>query len=583
MLRSRVALCVLGVAAIASMISPPARASSFDASGIATISYPENGAGVGQGIDMATGLSANGVCVSGQTKTMALHPGDPVPQAVSASLKSIRDASSFFSETDISAQAQAKYLAYPAEADFKTKFITTHSFSEAATNISVYVSVEQRYYEAPADRAPSEGGPSTAPDQNISRAVRLNEDAVALAKTDPLKFKKACGDGFVAVLISGGELVGTVTITDTTQANSNTSSLAAGVQAYGSSVSGTIDNIVKTATQGHTAVITFDQSGGSGVTTPTDEATMIQAVQQLPSKAAVAPFAFRVVVRDYATLANWPGGSSFSQPSKLDNLMAAYWKLRTLMTTAQDAENPQTDPSKPPHFVFGMDNYAAPDFATSIAKVKPVFDAITAAQRALTAQIEACVDHPEACPDPVVTPLDIYALAIRLPLPWAGTDSPADIAAQQPFVAFANRVTAFNQSRWSRLTWAAQHYGTDGNCYYRDHYVTQAFEAENYVTVMQAAIADGSAAIRQGPANYREDLINYYVVQPSQGACVERADSPYCIATPAINGLESKVPLKGFHLVTNFSGDNIDKLHRWGSCPNGDFALTMQWAVQPDP
>jgi hypothetical protein len=181
---------------VISVTSSPTSSASFDANGITKLDFPENGAVLGQGIDVNSGIAADSVCILGKES-----PNDPIPQTLTVNIRDNSNASSFFQETGVSASAQVHALI--GDATGKVKYVSSHKFSQASSTLSVHETVEQRRYIVPSEGLePAENNKQI--DVTVSKGIQLTPRAVYLLthpdKPENMKaFMKECGDGFIAV------------------------------------------------------------------------------------------------------------------------------------------------------------------------------------------------------------------------------------------------------------------------------------------------------------------------------------------------------------------------------------------------
>src|ERR1051325_10513976 len=298
-------------------------AQTFDSRGIATLQFPVTGARLKQGVLLSSGLASGDVCVTGET-----FPSAPIPQIQTVRITSHQDASSYLRELKVSANAQANFLF--GSADLKTTYVTSHRFISTETTLAVYATVEQRLYVVPGDSRPSAA--ASAADVSVSQGIQLTQRAVALLRRNPNQFRRRCGDGFIAVVIQGAELFGTIAAKDTSQDDSSNLAASSRIDAFGQNVSGSLADVLRTAGSNHTLTIDFTLGGGAGTPSPTDSNGLLAAVHSLSDAASRAPLNFAIIVRDYKTLPNWPTGVHVvpPRPDPLDQIMTMYWRVDTL-------------------------------------------------------------------------------------------------------------------------------------------------------------------------------------------------------------------------------------------------------------
>jgi hypothetical protein len=474
----------------------------------------------------------------------------------------------------VSAAAQVSFLA--GGADAKASYIASHQFSNSTSTISVYATVEQRQYIAPAGISLNDTG--AAPDLGASGGIELTKAALKLARQNFEKFHKECGDGFIAVLIQGAELTGTISIQDWNQADSSTLQGAAHADAFGANVSATLDSLIKSTTSGHGFSLDFMQVGGSGTTSPTDADSLVAAVKALPSAAKSAPFIFHVIVRDYRTLSNWPTNvSPFQEADQLSRIMTTYWRLDALLNQAHAAQQPYQQPHqfiwspvaavKPPQPVPDP-NYLLGFNHQTIQTIRALYDSMNTARLALAQQAQECYRDSSKCKDPIVSPVDLYKLAVQLPLKSGQTPTTVDYL--NTMASIGALIANFNSTKLSLYNYATVRFGTTGGtCYDRDHFITQMLEAGGYPTNISGPLSAFSAFQVSLPQRLKNEAIDYYVREPAHSRCSVSPLDPDCKLTEAdFAKIGEVVALSGTPITTNFDANNT---YRYGPC-TGNFA-----------
>jgi hypothetical protein len=549
---------------------------AFDQNGTATIPYPENGAVIGQGVILSSGIAASNVCIVGQEASM--NPGGDPPQVTTISIRDNKDASSFFQQTGVSAAAQVKFLA--GGLDAKASYIASHQFSSTLSTISVYATVEQRKYVAPAGIMLDDK--SANPDLNASGGIRLTDAALKLLNQhDYERFHRECGEAFIAVLMQGAELTGTITVHDLDEADSSNTQLTARVDAFGAGVSTTLDNTLKGTSSGHAFTMDFMQSGGSGAVNPTDEASLLAAVKNLPDLARKAPYTFHVIVRDYHSLPNWPKNiPPFGQADLLTQLMTTYWRLDALMRQA-DAAQTLTDyrtkaAGQETAYLLGYNN-------TTRATIRDLYDAMSTERSLLAQQANQCYQDQTKCHVPFPSSVDLYRLAVKLPLALGQTPATTDYLSNLHMVSVL--ILSLNAAKRNLYQTAVLTMNTNGGtCYDRDHYITQSFEASGYpanVANPLKAFSDFQDAL---PQRLKDEAIDYYVRQPAKFRCEQSPFDPDCKLTEGdFQNIGNSVKVSGAKITTKF---DPDQTYRYGHCPGGNFLndstyLQERWPPSP--
>jgi len=545
-----------------------AHAQSFDQQGIVKLRFPDSGAIIGQGVNLATGLSASNVCINGTATTM--NPSGPTPQVITVSIRDNKDAYSFFRSTAITASAQAKFLI--GSADATTKYVSSHQFLSNVSNFSVHATVEQRQYIVPEKVRPND---STGPaDTSVSRGVQLTKDALSVLKSDPKKFRLQCGDGFIAVLIQGAEIIGTVSVLERNQSDSMNLQTSMNADLFGSGASGSLDETLKRITNGRSFKLDYLQTGGSGDPVATDQEHLITAVQGLAKSAQSAPYTFQVIVRDYKTLPNWPTDTSpFSTPTMLDRLLSTYWRLDALLQQATDAQLPHI--GAPMRYMEG--------FNWTPESLRALTDSIKSRRSETAKQAIECFNT-QTCNPPTTTAIDMYGLAIQLPLPWIPqTPNAADFWSRSN--AFGATIQNFNTRKAQLADALSQAFklgdkDVDPTCYHRNHALTQSFETTGYPKNISDPINNFSNYLPNLPALLRDDAVDYYARQPTLRRCQESATDVDCELKEAdFSKIATFIKLRGLKLITNF--DPVHS-HEYGECKGGGAGKTayIWWILQ---
>lgn len=548
-------------AALAALTLMPFRAfgAAFDQHGSATI--PVSEADLGRGMHLSTGDAANDTCVVGESSTKT-HSG-PIPQITSVQIHDNRDASSFFQRTDVSASAQVH--AFLGNADTKTSFVTSHHFTQNTANISIYETVEQREYLVPSPVSATDVDPASDPDEvegiRLKRHYRQLLAKSNLSQADIDNFKRACGDGYIASIISGAELTGALTIQDVGSEDNATSNVSLDVSGLVGEVKGAVDKTISTTTKDHHFSLNYIESGGSGGSAPVDEQTLLKAVGDLPQQASKSPNPFRVVVRDYRDLQDFPPNVLFETPTPLDKVLNAYWRLDAVIQLANDALSPGVAAGSGSPEFFWIPG------GPSVQSVRELRDEMMSTRNTLMRQATECSNLGK-CDEPVVSAKDIYKFAVRMPLPKSAKLS-STMGFEQRLNALQSMVASFNnEKRYLYSSYSSWMPVTRGNCYARDLVVTKKFEAEGYPGSVQARIDAVARFLTTFSDDLVADTLEFYVRGPASKHCeLSPQDTDCNLHEDDFKRIGDLVPRVSLRVSTNFNPDQTYRFECPGSIP----------------
>jgi hypothetical protein len=534
-------------------LSLAAQRRAFASDGTAQLAYPANGPVIGQGVDLSTGLGSANVCITGATRQGT--PEHPLPQVTAVFVHSATDASTYFHQAGLSASAQVKALI--GSADVSVSYITSEHFLRSSSLVSVVGRTEQRQYVTPAGAALRDSDPT--PDLNVSRAIALTEHARNLARTDISTFRSECGDGFIAVLAEGAVLTGTIEIEDqNTEVSSNTAASLNGT--YGvAAFSAKMTDVMSQTSRSSRFSFNYVESGGSGMAVATDQTGLINALSHLAVTAVSSPFPLYVIVRDYSSLPNWP--QNIAPPhltaDTLSQLMELYWQVDALFAQATDAKQSLATPEQQRYLV---------GFNFTPASLNQLLDDIKDMRTKLSSQAVECYNkHP--CETPHLSPRDIYALAVKLPLPWP-PQTPAARSFSDEITAMKQFAYEFNSKKLIRVFNVRGIH--DPTCYQQNHIVTQQFEAEGFPRNIQNGLDQFRPFMSALPPRLRDDAVAYYGRDVALRRCVDSPADADCALTAAdFDAMGAAIPLSGLSLQTNF----YPTIDEFGRCP-GDTNTT---------
>ncbi len=187
---------------------------------------------------------------------------------------------------------------------------------------------------------------------NGAGSIQLSESYRKMAATEPEKFRKVCGDSYVASISQGGEIAALLTFE--TNSISQQKQIAANVSGagWGATAEVSMKETIKKQSEGTKTSISYFQRGGSGDPLPTDIEQLYDSIQKLPSNVSKAPYSYKLELGRYEELENWPQSTTIERASytALDEIVyrASVW--RTLNESLRDILDATIDP-------FGSDGY----------------------------------------------------------------------------------------------------------------------------------------------------------------------------------------------------------------------------------
>ena len=247
------------------------------------IDYPLDGVVLGNGWVAAKAVKTAGLCIEFQEVA-------DLAEDRTLDLSRVLDKEQLNRELNVSVEFQIKALGAGGSA--KAKYARSLEVKNEALNLAIIARVQQgaRFVSA----KPSVG------------AVRLNSDALQLAKTNLREFVVRCGDAFVAAIQGGGEL--NALLSFSIASREERESVSASMAASGMTWSGSVkmSQTMKQYRESERLKILMHSSGGSGVPIPANETELLERLRNLPADAKAAPKPFSITLGRYDHLPNWP-------------------------------------------------------------------------------------------------------------------------------------------------------------------------------------------------------------------------------------------------------------------------------------
>lgn len=467
------AVGLLAAGAIASAAASPALADRV-------IDYPDGGVTLGQG------WSSNAVEASPARCIVFVkaesHPG----QQTRMDLKEVTSSYQLQRSLDIDASVQYKGIA--AQVKGKASFAQDLTLDGSYSNISAYATVDDgRTFVAPPDadqaervasllrdgRTPDEvvaalgidpralgrryetllpglvatdirarqgaadvermnaaAQKTAGGDPDYPGAIVLHPTYAAMAKTDPAGFRRTCGDSYVASISKGGEIVAVFTFA--TKSRDQQRKIAASMEGSGWGVTASAGMKQKIAELARSSKLTINwfQSGGSGSPLPTDLDSFNSSLTAFPAAVAAAPWNYKIELKTYEKLPNWPHGADAPQRQYADMDAVAFhhgkWSMlnEDLKTILAETGDPL---GRSQGYLLGRGVSRAPllamqkDVQTRLAAIEDALSACGGNPSAEGCMPGALLARLKSSPSKPVS--DDYALRAKLPPPV--TSNPA--------------------------------------------------------------------------------------------------------------------------------------------------------------
>lgn len=251
------------------------------------------------------------------------------------------------------------------------------------------------------------------PSDSFAATVRLTDDMAQLATSNPIEFRRRCGDGYVASISQGGELAITYRIAASSVQRQQEIASSLGVSYSGGVVSGSANVSVSTTLKnmnesGHTS-ITMYRSGGSGQPVATTLDQIDALVSGFPAAVQSAPRNYLITVIDYRTLPNYSStAAGMKEITGYELLAWEYGKAAAVHAAATDilADYQSAQSGQPAKYLFGRSG--------TLDGVRQAQAAATARLTAIRAVAQSCMTGGSCA---VSGTFDDYALRAAFPLP----------------------------------------------------------------------------------------------------------------------------------------------------------------------
>lgn len=284
--------------------------SSFPASGFTRmVEYPIEGIRLGQGWHDDQGEKAHAVCIEfqeerddGQEQTMKMEV--------------VTDHSEMMQSMEVSAEVQVKAIAY--EVSGKASYAKSVNMKSESMNFVVHAKV-------------SNGVVFTAPLEGATnKTVSLTPYYRNLASRNYPEFERQCGEAFISAIYSGAELNAVLSFDEQSSREREDIEASMKGSGWGFEAEGSARSTMDTYAGNSELRISYHQTGGKGNPIPTDQDGFIAAITRLPRLADEAGYNYRMMVRSYKSLPNYPGRSENPGSIFREQLSTSYGRLLTI-------------------------------------------------------------------------------------------------------------------------------------------------------------------------------------------------------------------------------------------------------------
>ena len=143
-------------------------------------------------------------------------------------------------------------------------------------------------------------------------------------------FERQCGEAFVSAIFSGAELNAVLSFDEQSSSERETIEASMKGSGWGFEAEGAASSTMESYASSSSLRISYYQTGGKGNPIPTDQQGFIDAINSLPRLADEAGYNYRIMIRSYKSLPNYPGRSEESGSVFREQLSLSYGRLLTI-------------------------------------------------------------------------------------------------------------------------------------------------------------------------------------------------------------------------------------------------------------
>lgn len=275
-------------------------------------------------------------------------------------------------------------------------------------------------------------------------SLRLTDEMANLSKSNPVEFRRRCGDGFVGAISEGGQLASTYSFNSASKSQQDNIAATLGVSGgiIGSySGSARVSTTIKQNKLDQNLSIKYFAQGGSGDPIPAKLEEIESRVNGFAASVAQHPYQYRIFIYDYKDYTSNYSGGPIAETTNFEKVAWEYAKAKQLFDTVsgiiQDVNKFNNGELPPNSYLFGR-------WAHNINDLQKVQE--TAQQRLskMRTAADTCAKDAKNCTLPSPPEFDDLSLRAVFPLPMAKRDQAS--VANAVFgtdLAYANEVVNF--------------------------------------------------------------------------------------------------------------------------------------------
>lgn len=359
--------------------------------------YPEAGVQLGTGWHSTRLTKTNENCVlASQTEDRS--------EKRTQRFDEFSDTASFMTSLSMSAKAKASWI-IGASGSASGSLLRTYNMDMNSLNISVDVRIARgASYLAPKDEGPDQ-----------SNAIRLRSGLAQLAASNPMEFRRRCGDAFVSSIFRQSGIQGVYSFrTRTQKERDEIKGKMAG--SYGLfSASASAKQIIDQMGKEGRLSIHYTQLGGAGTKIATTEGELRTLVTELGTATdGAAPV--EIGITYYSELPNFPQSQNATDPD-IGQIADQHLRLENLIGAMNDMRQDRA--------AYGIyDNHA-------LRRIELLQDAAISQRNRLKQTLQDCIGNDRDCVYPADLPRDDYDIRAQLPVRFSDIPDTEAALAQQ--------------------------------------------------------------------------------------------------------------------------------------------------------